>query len=270
MLLIASLLTLVTLGGQNAPAPPADYAVGPQDVLGIVVFGESDLTKTVALDADGTFDYPYIGRVKAGGLTARRIAEEIARRLRETYYVNPQVSVEVAKYRSQNVIVLGHVHAPGRYPLAGSMSVLEVLAAAGSPTSAAASYVVVSRPAGSLPRLPHHEPGGGSSVRLTLKELQGGQLPAGFALRDNDTINVPKAETVWVTGHVRTTGPVVLDGEMTVMQVISAAGGATEKGAINRVKIHRQVDGKTQEVKGVKLSDLVKPGDVIEVPQRFF
>src|SRR5918994_7798116 len=99
MLLIASLLTLLTLGaGQNAPAPPADYVVGPQDELSIVVFGEADLTKTVALDADGTFDYPYIGRVKAGGLTARRIGEEIAKRLKETYYVNPQVSVGVTKF----------------------------------------------------------------------------------------------------------------------------------------------------------------------------
>lgn len=271
MLLIASVLTLLTLGGsQNAAAPPADYVVGPQDELSIVVFGEADLTKTVALDADGTFDYPYIGRVKAGGLTARRIAEDIARRLKETYYVNPQVSVGVTKYRSQNVIVLGHVHAPGRYPLVGNMSVLEVLAAAGSPTSAAASFVVISRPAGAFPRLPQGESGGGSSLRLTMRELQSGHVPSGFALRDNDTISVPKAETVWVTGHVRTTGPVVLDGEMTVMQAISAAGGATEKGAINRVRIHRQIDGKTQEVKGVKLSDLVKPGDVIEVPQRFF
>jgi polysaccharide export outer membrane protein len=271
MLLLASLLTVSMFGAtQGAPAAPADYVVGPQDVLRIVVFGENDLTKSVTLDADGSFDYPYIGRVNGGGLTARRIAEEIARRLKETYYVNPQVSVEVTTFRSQNVIVLGNVHAPGRYPLSGNRSVLELLAAAGSPTAAAASYVVVSRPAGSTPRLPHDEPGGGSSLKLTMAELQSGRTPPGFALRDNDTINVPKADTVWVTGHVRTTGPVVLEGEMTVMQVISAAGGATEKGAINRVRIHRQIEGTMREIKGVKLSDAVKAGDVIEVPQRYF
>jgi polysaccharide biosynthesis/export protein len=273
-MLLLSLLTLVALAGPQGPAsqpaPPADYVVGPQDVLSVVVFGEPDLTKTVTLDADGTFDYPYIGRVKGGGLTARQIADDVAKRLKATYYVNPQVGVEVTKFRSQKVIVLGNVHAPGQYPLSGNMSVLEVLAAAGSPTAAAASYVLVSRPAGSLPRLPDDEPGGGSSLRLTMKALQGGQAPPGFQLRDNDTINVPKAETVWVTGHVRTTGPVVLDGEMTVMQVISAAGGATEKGAVNRVRIHRQVDGEVREVRGVKLSDPVRAGDVIDVPQRFF
>ena len=119
-------------------AAPAEYVAGPQDVLNIVVFGEEDLKKTVALDADGTFDFPYVGRIKAGGLTARAIGEEIAGKLKK-FYVNPQVSVEVAKFRSQNVFVFGQVHAPGQYPLSGNMSVLQALAAAGSPTAAAAS-----------------------------------------------------------------------------------------------------------------------------------
>ena len=116
MLLLATLFTLLTYGGaQGSPvAPPADYVVGPQDVLNIAVFGEGDLTKTVTLDADGTFDYPFIGRVKASGLTARRTSEEISSRLKK-YFVNPQVSVEVVKFRSQSVFVFGQVHAPGQY-----------------------------------------------------------------------------------------------------------------------------------------------------------
>jgi polysaccharide export outer membrane protein len=278
MVLITTLLTLMAVAGPQTsasqPPPsrstaPAEYVAGPQDVLNIVVFGEEDLTKTVALDADGTFDYPYVGRVKAGGLTARAIGEEIARKLKN-FYVNPQVSVEVAKFRSQNVFVFGQVHAPGQYPLSGNMSILQALAAAGSPTAAAASYVVISRPAGSEPRLPTQESGGGTSLRLTMRELQSGQMPAGFALRDGDTVTIPKAETIFVTGQVKIPGPYVIEGELTVMQAIAMAGGATDKGAPNRVRIFRTVEGKQQEVKGVKLSDLVKAGDTIDVPQRYF
>jgi polysaccharide export outer membrane protein len=271
VLLLATLFTLLTSAGDQASstALSADYGVGPQDVLNIVVFGEAELTKTVTLDAEGTFDYPYIGRVKALGLTARRVGEDLALRLKE-FWVNPQVSVEVMKFRSQKVIVMGFVHAPGQYPLTGTMSVLEVLAAAGSPTPAAASYVSILRPAGHVPRLPQAEPGGGSSLRLTMKELQSGHAPAGFSLQDGDTITVPKADTATVIGYVNTTGAVILESGMTVMQVIGLAGGVTEKGAINRVRIHRLVDGKVQEVRGVKLSDVVQPGDTIEVPQRYF
>ena len=181
MVLLATLLLVLSgVVPQAAPArstAPAEYVAGPQDVLTIVVFGEDDLTKTVSLDVEGSFDYPYIGRVKAGGLTARAIGEEITRRLKN-FYVNPQVSVEVAKVRSQNIFVFGQVHTPGQYPLSGNMSVLQALAAAGSPTPAAASYVVISRPGGSEPRLPREEPGGGTSLRITLREIQSGQLPA--------------------------------------------------------------------------------------------
>jgi len=275
MLFTTTLVAVLTLGGAQTPAPPvrsatpAEYVAGPQDVLNIVVFGEEDLSKTVSLDAEGTFDYPYIGRVKAGGLTARAIAEEIAKKLK-SFYVNPQVSVEVAKFRSQNIFVFGQVHAPGQYPLSGNMSVLQALAAAGSPTAAAASYVVISRPTGSGPRLPKDEAGGGTSLRITLRELQSGQLPAGFALRDGDTVTIPKAETIFVTGQVKIPGPYVIEGDLTVMQAIAMAGGSTDKGAPNRVRIFRTVDGKQQEIKGVKLSDLVKAGDTIDVPQRYF
>jgi polysaccharide export outer membrane protein len=275
MVLITTLLLLLSHAVPQAPAPasrsntPAEYVAGPQDVLTVAVFGEEDLTKAVSLDADGTFDYPYIGRVKAGGLTVRAIGEEIARRLKN-FYVNPQVTVEVAKFRSQNIFVFGQVHAPGQYPLSGNMSVLQALAAAGSPTPAAGTYVLISRPAGSGPRLPKEEPGGGTSLRITLRELQTGQLPSGFALRDGDTVTIPKADTIYVTGYVNTPGPYPIDGDLTVMQAIAMAGGATDKGAPNRVRIFRTVNGKQQEVKGVKLSDPVRPGDTIDVPQRYF
>jgi protein involved in polysaccharide export with SLBB domain len=145
-----------------------------------------------------------------------------------------------------------------------------MLAAAGSPNASAASYVVVSRPPGPGPRLAVEQPNGASTLRITMKELQTGQTPAGFTLRDGDTIIVPKAETVTVVGHVKTTGPIVLDGDATVYEVIARAGGVTDKGAINRARVLRLIDGKIQAVKGVKLSDPVKPGDTIEVPQRYF
>ncbi|MGB2713345.1 MAG: polysaccharide biosynthesis/export family protein [Vicinamibacterales bacterium] len=254
----------------QAQAQP-DYVVGTQDVLSISMLGEADLTRTVAVDADGTFDYPYVGRVKAGGLTLRSIKTVIEKQLVQGgYFVAPQVTVEVAKYRSQNVFVLGEVRVPGQYALTGNMSILQVLAAAGSPTSTAAGYVVITRPVGVEPALPEPESAGGSSLRVSMNELQNGQLPEGFSLRDGDSINVPRAESVYVTGYVKAPGPYVIEGSLTVMQVIAMAGGPTERGATGRVKIFRRVGDKLEEVKNVRLSDMVKPGDTVHVPQRYF
>jgi polysaccharide biosynthesis/export protein len=253
--------------GQAQP----DYVVGFLDVLNITMLGESELARTVAVDADGMFDFPYVGRVKAAGLTLRAIKGLVEKKLVDGgYFVSPQVTVEVAKYRSQNVYVLGEVRVPGQYALTGSMTVLQVLAAAGSPTASAAGYVIITRPAGVAPQLPESEVGGGSSLRVSMKALQSGQVPDGFMLRDGDSVNVPRAESVYVTGYVKAPGPYVIDGSLTVLQVIAMAGGPTERGATGRVKIFRRVGGAVEELKNVKLSDLVEPGDTIQVPQRYF
>jgi protein involved in polysaccharide export with SLBB domain len=45
MLLITTLFALLAFGSPQMAAP-AEYVVGPQDVLSIVVFGEEDLKKT--------------------------------------------------------------------------------------------------------------------------------------------------------------------------------------------------------------------------------
>ena len=282
-MLLAALVAAAVIAQAPAPGVPAalpethapqsqpDYVVGFQDVLTVAMLGEIELTRTVTVDADGTFDYPYAGRIQASGLTLRVIESTIEKKLVDGgYYVAPQISVEIAKYRSQNVIVLGEVRVPGQYALAGSMTVLQVLASAGSPTPAAAGHVIITRPAGVLPPLPQAEPGGGSSLRLSVAELQNGQIPEGFGLRDGDSINVPRAESVYVMGQVKAPGPYVIEGTLTVMQAIAMAGGPTDRGAMGRVKITRRVEDRVEDVKNVKLSDLVKPGDTITVPQRYF
>ena len=144
--LLTSSCALVTLlaaslaAAQNAPAAgaqapaqpastqaaanrPSDYVVGPQDELNIIVYGEpAPLTGRFRVDSDGTFPYQYLNRVKAEGLTVAAIEETLRKALGDGYLRNPQVSVEVAVYRSQNVYVQGQVRSPGKYSLQSSAS----------------------------------------------------------------------------------------------------------------------------------------------------
>jgi polysaccharide export outer membrane protein len=246
------------------------YIVGPLDVLAITVFGEVDLSQKYTVDSDGTFDFPLVGRVKAGGLTLRQIEDALVKRLAGGYLVNPQVSVEIAEYRSKSVFIMGEVRAPGSYPIKGNMSLIEVLALAG-PTADASSEVVVVHPdpnrADGGPLLP--DTAGAVSVRVNIRDLQGGQLSRNVALQDGDTIFVPKAETFFVTGHVRSPGSYVYEPGMTVLQAIALAGGLSERGSQRGMKVLRTVEGRQVEI-GVKDTDLIRPGDTIVVRQRFF
>jgi polysaccharide export outer membrane protein len=107
------------------------------------------------------------------------------------------------------------------------------------------------------------------TIRVNVKDLQSGVSGQEITLRDGDTIYVPKAATFYVTGYVRTPGPYTLEADTTVLQALSLAGGATERGAPNRVRITRIVNGKTVEIHP-RLTDLVQPGDTLYVPQRYF
>ncbi|HXW03953.1 MAG TPA: polysaccharide biosynthesis/export family protein [Vicinamibacterales bacterium] len=265
VLLLVAVLAGVGPAAQRVSGTP-EYVVGSQDRLAVVVYGEPDLTRTVTVDIDGTFDFPLIGRVKAGGLTLRSIAEDVAARLRKSYIVNPQVTLEVETYRSQVVYVSGQVRLPGAVALTGDMTLMDVLAKAGSPTPDAGAYVEINRRpvGGSTGTAPPPAP-----ERISMADVRRGRA-RDVVLSDGDTIFVPKAETFFVTGHVRNPGPYLIDDGLTVAQAISMAGGITDRGARGRVKITRLVDGKQVVLKGVRMDELVKPGDAIDVPPRFF
>jgi polysaccharide export outer membrane protein len=255
-----------------APAPPpTEYVVGSQDVLNITVFGEADISKRYTVDADGTIDFPFIGRVKAVGLTLRQVEDALVKRLGAGFLVNPQVSVEVAEFRSHSIFITGEVRSPGAYPIKGNMTIVEALALAG-PTPNASNEVVIVRSkdarAGAGPLLPVDSESV-ETTRVNIRDLQSGKLSLNVELRPGDTVFVPRAETFFVSGHVRSPGSFVYEPGMRVLQAIALAGGLTERGSNRGIKILRQVDGVEISI-DARTTDLVKPGDTIVVRQRFF
>ena len=270
---IALLGVALLLGlGVTGRAQVNNYIVGPQDVLAIVLFDQQDLSGKYTVEADGTFTFPLIGRVTAGGLTLRQVEEALRTKLSDGFFKNPQVSVAVEQYRSQRVFVMGEVRTPGPYPLVGDMTLIELLARAGSTTEHAAGEALIvrsseaARPAG--PVLPEQQ-NGAEVIRVDIKALQSGRLASNTALRDGDTIFVPRAELAYVFGQVNRPGSYALQRGTTVLQALSLAGGVTDRGTTGRIRIVRMVDGKKTEVR-VKLEDVVRPDDTIIVPERYF
>jgi len=251
---------------QPAPAAAAEgqaaYKVGAGDMLKITTLDEAELTGNFRVDTDGSFTFPYLNRVPAAGLTLVELQNRIRTLLAAGYIRNPQVRVEIESYKSQSVMVGGEVRSPGKYQLSGTMTVLEALAQAGSPTTSASSEATIAR----------KKPGGESAdaqvIRINWKDLYLGK-GTDFVLQDGDILTVPKARMFYVAGNVRNGGTFVLEPGMTVQQAIALAGGLTERGSDRRITASRLVKGKLTEV-GLKLEDRVMPDDVITVGQRLF
>jgi polysaccharide biosynthesis/export protein len=255
-------------------ASPAftDYVVGPQDVLTITSYDQADLSGKFALEADGTFTYPMIGRVKAGGLTLRGVEGAIKKQLIDDgYFKNPQITVAVDTYKSQRVFVVGEVRTPGTYPLSGNTNLVEALARAGStlPGASGDAIIVHAGEDAAGPTLPT-QTDAADIVRVNLRELENGAFELNALLRDGDTIFVPRAQAVYVFGQVKNPGAYNLQQQSTtVLQALSLAGGVTDRGSTSRIKIIRIVDGDKKELK-IKLTDIVQPGDTVVISERFF
>ncbi|MFC0499993.1 polysaccharide biosynthesis/export family protein [Asaia krungthepensis] len=80
------------------------------------------------VEADGTFGMPYVGRIKAAGLTPRQVADVIQQGLKGKTD-NPQVMVHIVRDIGNTVIVSGEVERPGRVVLSSARERLSDLIA---------------------------------------------------------------------------------------------------------------------------------------------
>jgi polysaccharide export outer membrane protein len=247
---------------QEAPSQ-AKYQVGAQDLLKITVLDEAELSQNYRVDSDGTITFPYIGRIPAAGSTLSALQDLIRSKLAQGYIKNPQVRVEVESYKSQSIMVSGEVRQPGKITMSGAMTVLEALAQAGSPTSSASSELTIAHP-----KKPGAEGADSELTRVNWKDLQLGR-GTDVALQDGDLLNVPKAQTFFMTGQIRNPGSYVLEPGMNVQQAIATAGGLQERGSDRRITASRLIKGKLTDV-GLKMEDKVMPNDVISIGQRLF
>lgn len=269
-LLLAAFLALQAAAAQ--PTPNASYVVGPTDILSIRVFDEPQLSDKFAVDNDGSITYSLVGRVMVAGKTVREIEESLTKLLSEGFLNRPRVSVEVAQFRSRSIFVLGEVRTPGKYTIDNEVTLLEVIANAGSLTATAGDTIIIRRqkdPRAAVtgPALPDQDTAI-EIMRVSYNDLREGKLRSNITLQDGDTLFIPEAERFYINGYVRTPGAYVLKPGMTVQQAISLAGGLTERGTMSRLKIVRKdKNGKEVEL-DAKSTDVIRANDTIRVAQR--
>ena len=246
-----------------------EYIVGVDDVLSIVSHDQEELTRRdgVLVGADGTIDFPYIGRLKVIGLSTRQIQDELTRRLIDGQYFRAvTLTVTVREYRSQSVTVNGEVRQPGTVQLKSSATLSEAISQAGHFTARAGAHVIIVRARGGKPAGVPSGTNGDDQIVVLRSDFDTGKA-ARMRLYDGDTVFVPQADVFYVSGFVKNPNEFIHRPGLTVLQAITLAGGYAEHAAKNRITIERMVDGRMVSLK-VKESDLVEPRDTIKVPKR--
>jgi polysaccharide export outer membrane protein len=244
-------------------APPA-HAEGriltTSDIVVIKVVNQPDMDTTTRVELDGTVNFPYVGRVKAAGLTEDGLAHAIEKQLASRQIVTePHVLVEITGFGAQ-VSVQGEVGAPGVYGLDRPTSLTQILSRAGGLKESGGTVILRRR---------------GSRGVIT-KRYDGRDLVTGkidgtrILIQNSDEIYVELVPFYYVYGYVGHTGEFPLTRPLTVQQAIAIAGGLAPLGADWRIKIKRRsAEGQTEEIPA-SLDDQVQPSDTIVVNERLF
>ncbi len=267
-LLVVLILSLLVILSIPITAICQEYVVGEGDLLRITVYDHADLTTTVRIGGDGKITFPLIGEVSVNGMTTTQVEKEIARLLGDGYIKNPYISVFIAEYKSKKLTVLGEFTKPGLLELRGDSTLLEVISNAGGVTVNAGDTLYIQRKIlkGGNPSDAKTE----ITITVDLKKLlEEGDVSVNLPVQDGDSIYIPRASFIYVTGEVSKPGAYKLERGTTVLKAITLAGGFTEKASKGRVKVIRKVD-KDEVTVRVNLNDTVMADDIILVPESFF
>jgi polysaccharide export outer membrane protein len=264
------------------------FTVGPEGMVSFPILGKVKASENTTLElerkltvllADGILKRPQVtvtiaeygsqkvfvtGEVQRPGQYALKTDRTLLALLGDVGALGPNVGHEVIVVRQP----AGSATASGP---AVPLSLTEEPGVQGAPASETPPTTAPAEPAtppSGIPGLPFVAPGS-EVFRISLLELQSGNPEKNIALRAGDTVYFPRAAQVYVMGSVARPGPYRFQEGMSVLQALTLAGGATERGSAGRTKVVRIVNGKKVERK-VKATELVLPEDTLVVPERFF
>ena len=121
----------------RVPDPPtvatleSDYRIAPLDTVTVKVFKMPDLSGDYEVDLTGQLSMPLIGNVSAVELTTAQLDQRLTEKLGERYLENPDVSVGIKASTRRSVTVDGAVKSSGSFPVTGTTTLMQAVAAAG-------------------------------------------------------------------------------------------------------------------------------------------
>lgn len=188
---------LVVAMALAAPAMAQNgYQIRPGDTLRVEVMEDPNLNRNVLVLPDGSFSFPLVGTVSAGGRTVDQVGAALSNALAPNFAVPASVFVSIgglaerratgpAAQRMMDVYVIGEVAAPGRKEVRPGTTLLQFLAESGGFTRFAADRRI---------ELHRAAEGGGANIYRFNYRTRGGQggISGMTVLAPGDVIVVPE------------------------------------------------------------------------------
>ncbi len=272
---------------QFEAASEDEYTIGAGDELDVQVPGQADLQGHHVVGPDGRITLALVGSIKVAGETREEAAKEITKAWSQ-YYSTINVTIQISKYGSNRIVVVGRVTSPGPLYFDTAPTLLEALAKSGAYTPASASTstedastLSTGRTAGQggamLSRCAVYR-GTEQVLWIDMKDLFASGAGVNLRLRRDDVVFVPdeRDDLVDVLGQVEHPGAVRLRADASLIDVLAMAGGLNKDANSDKIRLIRPSTGMSIEV---SFKDLLDPtrtrlkeisvarGDVVYVPK---
>jgi polysaccharide export outer membrane protein len=289
-IVITSLLTPIWFFVSQTPIQAQDtvYHIGPRDVLTLTIYagGEEQHVSNMTVSSQGLINVPFIGSVKAKGLTVSQLEDKITKPLAADYFVNPEVSIVVSEYHSLQYYISGAVGSPGLYEMKSKATLLELIAKAGGASAQHGNIAYILHPssnhsASNKENQTLYSDKGPLKINLN-QLLDKGDMSQNVDLESGDVVYIPlqssqnlSASKIYVEGEVKSPGVYTYQEGLTALNACIMAGGFSKFAAPNRTRIIRQKGDKQiiikidlNDVKNGKTKDVeIRPGDRIHIPE---
>ncbi|MBT8582834.1 polysaccharide export protein EpsE [Polynucleobacter paneuropaeus] len=258
--IVTSILSSGVFASSNSDTPQM-YLLSSGDEIKINVFQNPDLYLETSITAEGVFNFPLIGQVRALGKSIPDVEKIIEKSLKNGNFIkNPNVSITLGEIKGSSVIVLGQVTTPGVYPIKNNrISIVEAIAMAGGINDSGSDNVRIS--------------GFRGGVREEEIFEISQNIPASPMfryLRSGDRIFVPRSDNFYIYGQAQKPGVYKIEKGMTLLQAVAASGGITDKGTLRGVTITRKNSSGETETNKADLNSEIKTNDVIYIDESIF
>lgn len=267
---------------QFEPAANEEYALGPGDEITLDFPGRPELSGKKVVGPDGRITVSLVGPISVADKNRGEVAKLLVDAL-SPYYKDLTVTVNIDKYGSNRVIIIGSVQHPGVLYFDDTPTLLDVIARGGLLANSGGSTAGAGTRSSLQDGMPERcaiYRGNDQVVWVDLRQLlQSGNSMADMRLRRNDIVFIPAQQEVFVSvlGAVMHSGAIPLTPDSTLASVLAQAGGLGEGAKASNIQIIQPSTGKTVTVSlksllTVKGVDEVKlhAGDVIYVPTSGF
>jgi len=231
-----------------------DYSIGVSDELSVDIrnLGQSEYSFDVRVPRNGRISIPLLGEILIRGHTIQQTEILLESRLRDGYLKQPEVTIRVTEFRP--FFIDGAVESPGAYPYQHGLTVEKAIVLAGGLSEFAdeANITVSSE----------NNPNEEKTIDVTALVAPG------------DIITIDEsystAENIYLYGAVNSPGAVGYKAGLTVEKAIVLAGGFSPRASKRKIKIKRGTGDEIEEIKRVKLSAGLQPGDIITIGESLF